>query len=307
MRTLKMVVFGLGLGALAMPVSAETLRVVGVYPAHNGDAAEVQSIGIEQFGGIDGPTLSIKAADALRSASIDGEPYFRVAPASVMRDGDAVLSGSVATDVNVYRASPKEVETCVNRDDKNKCLEKRKEKVPCEQLTLSVRPTIRLYSYDGALIHDDDAESQRQVRYCADESEPAIDPMVDEGLDEIAARLRYALAPQQRAEDIRVLETRKGMEKEPGRAFRDAIAMTKRDEEMACDAFAALEPTIGEHVSLLFNIGLCAEAGGDLDRAQEYYRRAIKADPSKSNAGEGLDRIRARQEAERQLAIHYGD
>ena len=306
MREREIVAIGLGLVAIGMPASAETLRVVGVYPAHNGDAAVVQSIGVEKFGGIDGPALSIKVADALGNATIDGDPYFRVAPASVMRDADAVLSGSVATEVDFYRTSPKEVETCVKRDDKDKCLEKRKKKVPCEQMTLSVRPTLRLYSFDGALIHSDDAGSQRQMRTCADESEPAIDSMVDEMLNETAGQLRFALAPQQRAEDIRVLESRKGMAKEPARAFRDAIRMTKSDENMACDAFAALEPTVGEHVSLLFNIGLCAEAAGDFERAQDYYRRAIQADPSKSNAGDGLQRIRARQEAEEQLAAHYG-
>lgn len=305
MRKLTYLMVGLGLMAGAASASAETLRVVGVYPAENDRAAELQSIGIRQFGGMDGPALSIKVADALRDAVIEGEPYFRVAPARVMRDADAVLSGAVTTDVDVRRSTAKEVNKCVKRDDKNKCIERRKERIPCEQMTVSVRPTLRLESFDGGLIHTDDQSVVRQVRYCADQNEPSAEPMVDEALNEIAGRLRYSLAPQQRVDDIRVLESRSGMAKGPGRSFRDAIRMTKRDEGVACEAFASLEPTIGEHVSLLFNIGLCAEAQGDFDSASDYYRRAIQADPSKSHPGEGLERIRQRMQAEQQLEIHY--
>ena len=291
--------------AAGSPAAAETLQVHGIYPAGNDRAAEMSSIGVQQFGGIDGPTLSIMVADALRDATIDGQSYFDVAPASVMRNADAVLSGSVSSDVDTRRATAKEVTRCVRRDDKNKCLERRKVRVPCEQMYLSVRPTLRLVSSDGALIHSDDDAVTRQMRYCRDESQPSVDSMVEEALGEIAGRLRLSLAPRQWVEDIRILETRRGMERDASSAFRDAIRMTKQDEGMACDAFAALEPSVGDHVSLMFNLGLCAEAREELDLADEYYRRAIQADPSKSNAGDGLDRIRQRRHAERQLEIHY--
>lgn len=303
-------VFGAGLmaGALAFgtPAMAETLQIHGVYPAGNGDAAEISSIGVREFGGIDGPMLSIKVADALRNATIDGQSYFNIGPASLLRGADAVLSGSVSTDVDIRRATAKEVTKCVKRDDKNKCIERRKVQVRCQQMHLSARPTLRLVSANGRLIHSDNEPVSRQLRFCADQARPSVDPMVEELLNEIATRLRFALAPQQRVEDVRVLETRKGMDKGPGNDFRDAIRMTKSDEGVACDAFVGLEPTIGEHVSLLFNIGLCAEARGDFDTASDYYRRAIQADPSKSYAGEGLERIRQRIRAEQQLEVHYG-
>ena len=292
--------------AFCAPANAETLKIHGIYPAENSGAAPLSSIAVQQFGGIDGPALSIKISDALRDARIDGQSYFSVGPASVMRGADAVMTGTVSTDVRTSRSGSKEVSRCVKRDDKRNCVERRKVKVRCEQLNLSVRPTLRLIGPEGDMIHSENAQSTRQVRFCEGERQPSIEPLVEQSLDEIAQRVRFSLAPQQRVENIRILESRSGMARADSRAFKDAIRMTKSDEGVACDAFAALEPSVGEHVSLLFNLGLCAEARGDFTDAGDYYRRAIASDPSKSHAGDGLARLRQRERAEEQLAEHYG-
>ncbi|GAA4036279.1 tetratricopeptide repeat protein [Parerythrobacter jejuensis] len=306
---LKRRIFGTGAIAslaFAAPVAAETMTVSGIYPAPNARAAVLDSIAIEQFGGEEGGSLSITVGDRLRGVSIDGTPYFRILPASVARDADAALRGAVITDIDVERSSSKTVSQCVERDEHRKCVQRRKEEVPCERLLVSVRPSLRLISVDGELLHSQDRRVTREKRYCADEDQPSPMPMIREAVNEIADSLRYAIAPVERSEAIRLLESRKGMDRDAGRSFRDAVRMTKRNVTAACDAFSALEPTIGDHVSLIFNLGLCAESANDFDAAERYYNQALQIDSSKTQSASGLERIRQRELGLQQVASRYG-
>lgn len=299
----------LGLAAATLPnvAAAETITVEGIYPAGNTDAALYEVIAIERFGGADGSALSTRISDRLRSVRIDGAPWVRVVSGSIGSEADAALSGFVSTNVRETQSYDKEVETCVARDAKRKCVEKRKEKVPCVSVEVRVSPSLRLVDRDGRLIHSDDADVTRSFRACADEREPSVDPLIDQALDQIADRMRNALAPQYRREGIRVMETRKGMEKDAGRAFRDAIRQTKKDEQGACESFASLEPAVGDHPSLLFNIGLCAEAAGDFETAVRYYDRTLALDSGSSYANDGLRRIGQRRLADDQLEMRLSD
>lgn len=289
----------------SVPAVAETLRVSGVYPAGNDGAASLESIAVEQFGGEAGSYLSIQIEDTLRGANVDGEPWFRIVPGSLSSDADAALRGAVIVRSDRERSGEKEVTTCVERDAKKKCIRERKDKVPCSRTIVRVTPSLRLIGRDGELIHADDSTVERSERFCADQSVPDKQAMIDSALSEIAGRMRYAMAPVQRSEDVRVLESRKGMDKAAGKQFREAIKLTKRNENAACDAFAALEPSIGEHESLLFNLGLCAESIGDLDGAEAYYRRALAVDPGDNYASMGMGRVEERRRADRQLSQRY--
>lgn len=291
---------------LAAQASAETIRIDATYPAPNDRAAMLESIAIERFGGEDGPALSILIGDRLRDARIDGAPYFRVLPASLANDADAALRGTVSVRVDVSSSSDKEVSRCVKRDDNRNCVERRKEKIPCELASVSVRPTLRLIGIDGDLIHSDGTAASRQVRYCADQDQPSLDPLVNEALREIADRMRADLAPTQRSDLFRIMESRKRMDRQAAKAFRAAVKLTKRDVAGACNAFEDLEGVIGDQVSLLFNIGLCAEFEEDFARARNYYQRSLDVDASKGYAAQGLYRLERRKRAGQQLEARFG-
>ena len=145
--------------------------------------------------------------------------------------------------------------------------------------------------------------SAQTLSYCPRyDDEPIIAPVVDKALADAAHKVRLALAPMQLWQDVRVMESRKGMPKDASQAFREAIRLTKQDERAACEAFAAIEPDIPEHPSLVFNLGLCAEQLGDFDTAVGYYRTALTNKKSDDEAQAGLRRIDRTLAAERQLA-----
>jgi tetratricopeptide (TPR) repeat protein len=297
----------LALATVIAPVSAsaETLTVEGIYPAGNSDAAALQSIAVERLGGPDGGTLSTLIGDRLRSARVNGESWFTVYSGSIVTEAEAALSGFVNTDVRIDESYDKEVKSCVRRDENRKCIERVTDKVPCDRARIRVSPSLRLVARDGQLLHSGSFEVTREVRFCADENQPSFDPLIDQALAEAADRTRYEFAPEQRREAIRVFESRKGMERDAGKQFREAVRLTKRDENAACDAFASLESTIGGHRSLLYNLGLCAEAAGEFDSAISYYDRSLQIEGDRSYAQAGLNRIAERILALEQIEAHY--
>lgn len=288
----------------AVAVGAETLPVEGVYPAGIDDAAALQVIAVEPFGGVDGQQLGIAIADRLRAAAVHGAPYFRIVPGGLASEAEAVLQGTATAEITRREAGTREEETCTERDEDRKCVKKVKEKVPCWNIVARLNPAIRLIGLDGDLLYAVDQAEEQSQRYCRGEERPSGERLVDQIVARVAGRVRGDLAPVQRLEQFRVLESRRGLAGDDSRAFREAVRLTKTDQAGACDAWRALEPSNPDHISVVFNLGLCAESRDELDQAEEYYRRTLSAEGDSSYAQQGLQRIDERRRAERQLAAH---
>ena len=290
----------------ALPAHAETLPVSGIYPAGNDAAASLRTVAVDAFGGTDGQQVAIAIADRLREVAIDGEPYFRVLPSAASADAEAVVEGTATAGVGRRKAGTREDEVCAERDEDRDCIRKEKVKVPCWEAVVRLDASVRLIGIDGELLHAVDGADEQVKRYCRGEDRPSAEPMVRALAARLADRLRGDLAPVQRIEEVRVMESRKGLTDEDSRAFREAVRLTKTSHEAACTAWSALEARNPDHASVLFNLGLCAESRGELDEAQAHYRRAIAAGGNSAYSRQGLQRIDARRRADAQLAEHEG-
>ena len=284
-------------------VAAETLPVSGVYPAGNDAAAALGSIAVERFGGDDGQQVGIAAADRLRAVSIDGEPYFRVVPEGSR--AEAVLQGTAAAESRRRDASPREENVCVERDEDHDCIRREKRKIPCWEQVVNLDTTVRLVRTDGAVVYALNSEDELPQRFCEGDERPSRERMVRTLAERQADRLRSELAPEQRSEQIRVMEDRDGLSRDDGRAFRDGVQLTKTDREAACAVWAGLEPRSPDHPSVLFNLGLCEESRGRLREAHDYYQRVIAGDDDDDYARQGADRIEGRWRANAQLESHH--
>ena len=89
------------------------------------------------------------------------------------------------------------------------------------------------------------------------------------------------------------MESRSGLVRADRSPFRDAVKLTDDDPDAACRAFAALEAGNPEHLSVLFNIGLCWEASKQYERAAEYYRKALSVDADHDYPQRGMSRVRS--------------
>ncbi len=279
--------------------TAETLPVSGVYPAGNDAAAALGSIAVERFGGEDGQQVGIAAADRLRAVRIDGEPYFRVVPEGTR--ADAVLQGHAVAESSRRDSSSREEEVCVERDDDHDCIKKEKRRIPCWELVVELSTTVRLVRTDGAVVYALDSEDELPQRFCEGDERPSRERMIRTLAERQADRLRAELAPEQRSEQIRVMEDRDGLSKDDGRAFRAGVQLTKTDRDSACAAWSALEPANPDHPSVLFNLGLCEESRGRLREAHDYYQRVIAGAADDDYARQGAARVEARWRANAQL------
>jgi len=318
----------IGLGALcaAAIAQAETLPVEGIYAAGTDAPSRANSIAIGDFSGRGGERLAFAIDSALRAAVIEGRPYFDLtftapafgdsytydsgaaSPQRPAKGGpDAVMRGIAEVEWRDVDDGTKDVEECAVKDSGGKCTEKKTVSYECRSREVSLRPEVRLVSREGELLYAKGDTLTASRRFCKDEKgTPSVDSMVAELAGGFASALRDDLAPHYRDEDIRLLESRDGIAKADHGAFKAAVRQTKSDIAGACKAFEALEPNNPRDVSLIFNIGLCREAAGDLLTAETLYSNVLRIKPGKIEAQAGLSRIASRLRAEQQISLHTG-
>ncbi len=312
------------IGASAVSVSAESLTVEGVYGSRVALPGDVEVIATESFGGEIGPDVVLDLSERLGRVYIEGQPFFRVVPAITRSPNvvivnqtddnspitlsdpnapDAVLRGSVRTNFRDRRVGDKETSRCIVRNDNGKCTEREKVKYRCDELEVRLDPRILLVDPSGRQLYSRTTPVSQAVRYCEDERVELRPDVMEESLqDQLVGEVIADLAPSERRESIRIMESRKDLRRADRDAFRAAVKMTDNNPTAACEAFRALEADNPSQVSVIFNIGLCAESEGDLDLATEYYVLALQIDPGRDYPTYAMDRIDCRRRGEAQLA-----
>lgn len=290
-------------------VQAEQLAVEGVYAARTDGARGVTEISIEPIRGREGIALENALADHLGSARIYGEQYFRIVPSSFNNGGSdpgrAELRGFANS--RVYDVSDGEIERtrCVRKikreGGEKVCVESVTDVYECRRMHVEFRPDVELFAGKDSLYQRQDSFTNSE-RYCADSSYiPSAETMIELMISRFARLVRLDLAPEQRFERIRILESRSGLERGDRQAFKNAIKLTKSDPVGACIEFEDILTRNPFHRSALYNAALCREADGQLELAAEAYGQLILVS-DKSRFRSGMARVDSRFLAREQLA-----
>jgi len=299
----------IALAGLAPAARAEVLAIDGLTPAGSPEFADIRSLAIDGFGGRDGRALAFELEDRLSAIRILGQPYFDVIGGRSAVAPDASLSGNVTADVS-QRDTVAKRRRCVERDAKDKCVTYKDIDVDCRTRVIDFRAQVRATRFaDGRTIYTESLPNRKDQTVCFGDdqdfvsSESVIRSMIAEAADAI----RADLAPRQYRQDIRILESRKGMSKAEGNRFKAAVQMTKSDAAEACRMWDEAAANSLVHLSLQFNRGLCAEQRGDLEEALALYQEAGRLSPGKLEVTQALqrtgDHLRALKEwEERQSA-----
>ena len=212
---------------------------------------------------------------------------------------DASLSGNVTAGIEQYDTVAKR-RRCVERDDKDKCLTYKNIDVDCVTRTIDFRAQVRGSRYsDGRSLYTQSFPHKNVQTVCFgdDQDFASSESVIRTMIAETADAIRSDLAPAQYRQEIRILESRKGMSKADGRYFKDAIKMTKSDPQEACRMWDEAAANGLVHISLLFNRALCAEQRGDLESALALYEEAESLSPGKIEVTQSLQRVGDHQRA----------
>lgn len=298
---------GLSAMCLAVTAQAETLQIEDLYPARAPDIALIKSISIDRFGGQDGTALAFEIEDKLSDVEIQETSYFKIMAGRSAVDPEATLSGTATTGVEEYEVSEYR-DRCIERNEKGKCEKRKSIKVACLKRVIDFQAQVRLSRFsDGRTIYAERKSDSNEQTVCGRKESFASSEKVIRGMINSAAySVRLDLAPIERRENIRVLESRKGMDKTAGSFFKAAVKMTKNNAEEACRMWDDANLKGPAHVSVIFNLGLCAEQEGHLDVARDYFTGAQRMASNKVEIGQALSRIADKQRARDDWYLRLG-
>lgn len=259
---------------LPAAVGAETLNVEVRRPAPAGDAYILRSMGVERFAGTDGRALAIALERRLADArGAGGEPLFDMFDAG---RGEGALSGRADIEIEETRFQGKR-RFCPNtRDAGAKCDDQAKEtvEVTCRRRIVTLDSDVRMVrTDDGRVIYSRNLPGREEASWCpGDTAPPEAASVVQRLISNAAGEAAADFIPYARVEAIRLREDRKGLVKPDSEAFKVALRATKTSGAEACRQFAAIAANAPDQRSVAFNLGLCAEASGDLAEAIDRYR-----------------------------------
>jgi len=111
-------------------------------------------------------------------------------------------------------------------------------------------------------------------------------------ITDVAQKIRLDVRPRWETYKVRFREDRNGMPKDVGSEFKEIVKLSNRDVPSACRQWADLNGRLPNHPSVLYNLGVCAEAAGSYADAQNFYRSAQAALPKRSSEmADSADRV----------------
>ncbi len=256
---------GAFVAVVAGPASAESIEMTGTFAASAREVGRLPSLTVERFAGRDGQALSLQLERLLMTNG-----HFRLSPSG----GDGLVSGAVSASVQEmpYRDRRKE---CAEKVEK-KCVREIEYDVRCTRRSIDLNVDVRVADRaTDRIIYTAPITRVTGVNWCENGTPPGSPDQVIRGMiDSVARELAASFAPRTEPYRVKVLENDKGMSKEQKAAFKAAVKSTKRDVAGACAAWAALDRDLPNHPSVTYDLGICAEATGDLAGAEKLYSRA---------------------------------
>ncbi|WP_145961030.1 tetratricopeptide repeat protein [Sphingosinithalassobacter portus] len=271
--------------------SAEDVTITARFPAPEREATLLRSLHMARFGGREGGRVGYSIERALLRPDATGSPYFDMIGPGHLAEGN--VTGSASTDIS-RREYKEKRKQCVERDRDNKCVREEEREVACTERMISLSVDLRIARSDnGRVVYAAQKPYRENIRRCVGDSgsELSSESVISVLIDRVGEDVRSDLVSEVRSYSVRFRESRSGMSRDVSSRFRNAIRLSQSDLGAACSEWEAIEAASSDHPSVLFNLGLCAEAGGDYQRALDYYARASRLMGSGNMAEAGIARV----------------
>ena len=326
--------------AILSACSAPRVRSMTLVPSSYHEAARLKSLAVLAIDGKGGKALTAEIEAALATVEADGRPYFTLFERNRLdrileeqdRDAHQLADPGTAAEIgrlagvmgvvagNAARtlsdSSYREKRTiCLEREappqnakkGEGKCVLSEQRSVPCtkRELVLTFTPKI-IEVATARIVYTRALRATRSDAVCGDSGRPLASEAVlyGQAKESVLATFIKDIAPHYETfqfslmnsdDGIRLPEARKSFE-----AGLDFAGNNRLDR--ACELWQSAAPLAPDAPAIQFNLGVCAEIGGELSKAQAQYQKADRLVKEPNNdISLALSRINAALANQRQL------
>ena len=278
-----------------------------VMPAKENGMKSVKKVAVIGFGGDHQQEFAIKLESFLASVKVKNTPYFTVvdrksindiikeqrmvSESGLFNEKDMVKLGKLSgvdTVVNGFVKWPKlettsfnqERSYCVQTDKNGQCARWGTKQVSCRKQESNFDVTIKAISVEkGDITFSKNYIGTDNNIYCSDSgSQKTASELAQNAIDSAMSHMREDIAPyiivmtiELMTDDDSALDDNKEAYAlfESGIQFADSKRMDR-----ACEKFRAATAIYDKSPALYYNLGVCAEINGDLDKALSLHRHA---------------------------------
>ena len=279
---------------VATPVMAETATMTGRFPAPYRDAAMLVSLAVGRIDGRDGGQL----AGAIERALAGGQYFDLMGGRRNGGRAEGLLEGGVSSGVEDSYYKKKEKRCTVRDADKN-CTKEEEVEIRCTRRIANLNADLRIVRDDGKIVYSVNKPLRQQIDWCEGQGPSSTaEEMIGSMVGQVAQSVRSDIVPRVETYRIRFRETTKGLPKDQVKPFKDLVKQTQRNLGAACQGWAEMNRRVPNNGSIVFNLGLCAEASGDLRGALGWYQLAQPLIGGRNEAGTGIGRVQSRMTAD---------
>ncbi|MFK7914708.1 MAG: tetratricopeptide repeat protein [Pseudomonadales bacterium] len=286
------------------------------------EVAKLSKIAVPNFKGQLGTDFTASLRDELSSASINGEKVFTISGTitSAPRDSaqgvvalakraglNAVYIGDTA--VSGGQSVPKSSEYCDGGLMVfGKCKGGEKKSTVCWDVTGTFTVNVQVIrTSDGNTVYEERKSETKEANHCQSSSGPVPTPaeLALQAKEELIAAIRADIMPRTMTHQVRLMSNTKQMSQADKETFLEGKNWAQ-DERLnrACGIWEELSESsadAGKNVSVIYNLGVCAEYQQDYQGALKFYRKADSLVSSRNRdrklPAEGVERVRSAQSA----------
>jgi len=294
---------------------ATTVKTNVLMPGKFDEAAKFKSVAVMPFDGPDGKALTSVVESTLASVIIDDKQYFKIvdrgsldkamgemqlsmtgivdtntaAQVGRMVGAKGIYTGIVtASTVNDARYTEKRKKCSSYKsvtDSKGKktdeCAQWYDSDVSCTKRTVSFAFTPKLVEVETSrLVFSNTYDSSLETKGCSDDSKGLEDGQVmkRKAQDEAVKKLRMDVAPYYAVMEFTLKDDASDIPQAAGKAkLKDGLKFAaEKRMDRACELWSEAKVAAPNSITLLYNLGICAETQGKPDEALAMYRQVDK-------------------------------
>ncbi len=309
-----LVVLGAALAVMEAAARSPKISVTALVPAQSSEAARIRSIGVMPFDGASGQELAGEIEGLLAGIVVDDSPYFSVAertrrdvviseikwsqsrmisPEQAKKAGklmgvEGLYMGTAERPVWSESHTQEGRQVCTQAEKKNnvagylgfnKCLAWANHTVQCSKKEVVYSFTPKLVDIEtGRIVYSNVFTGGASTARCADNPEPAVADalLLEHAKNQALEDFRKAVAPSYSKVDIHLIESSQSIDdKTAKKKHAQGIEFAKANRlDRACELWHEAAALAAPAMPILYGLGVCAEVSGEIDAAQELYRKA---------------------------------